>query len=101
MVQPIARQIGLTTLGTLHERIGDTLTFANTGGDGAGWNRSDWGRFFGERSTTAIRLLPIRVPAAGWAAFRAAFDLWRGSFLPGHRDAAGVYFAYGQRRHRL
>jgi hypothetical protein len=25
VVQPIARQMGLTTLGTLHERIGDTL----------------------------------------------------------------------------
>ena len=25
VVQPIARQIGLTMLGTLHERIGDTL----------------------------------------------------------------------------
>ena len=24
MVQPLARQLGLTTLGTLHERVGDT-----------------------------------------------------------------------------
>jgi outer membrane autotransporter protein len=35
VVQPIARQIGLQTLGTLHQRIGDTLTLANTGGEGA------------------------------------------------------------------
>ncbi|MBB5189575.1 outer membrane autotransporter protein [Silvimonas terrae] len=27
--------------------------------------------------------------------FQAGVDLWRGSFLPGHHDAAGVYFAYG------
>jgi hypothetical protein len=31
VVQPIARQLGMTTLGTLHERIGDTSLLANTG----------------------------------------------------------------------
>ena len=31
VVQPIARQLGMTTLGTLHDRIGDTLLNANTG----------------------------------------------------------------------
>ena len=27
--------------------------------------------------------------------FQGGVDVWRGSFWPGHRDAAGVYFAYG------
>ena len=31
VVQPIARQLGMTTLGTLHDRIGDTLLNANYG----------------------------------------------------------------------
>ena len=48
VVQPIARQMGLQTLGTLHQRIGDTLTLANTGGEGSGLARSDWARFFGQ-----------------------------------------------------
>jgi hypothetical protein len=48
VVQPIARQMGLQILGTLHERIGDTLTVANAGGEGAGLGRSDWARFFGQ-----------------------------------------------------
>jgi outer membrane autotransporter protein len=26
---------------------------------------------------------------------QAGIDVWRGSFLPGHHDATGVYFAYG------
>ena len=47
MVQPIARQLGLTQLGTLHERSGDTLT--TTYPEGEGWGRSAWGRFFGQR----------------------------------------------------
>jgi autotransporter-associated beta strand protein len=33
VVQPIARQMGLQTLGTLHQRTGDTLTLANAGGE--------------------------------------------------------------------
>src|SRR6478752_4894784 len=31
VVQPIARQLGMTTLGTLHERTGDTSLVANMG----------------------------------------------------------------------
>ena len=31
VVQPIARQLGMTTLGTLHERTGDTSLVAITG----------------------------------------------------------------------
>ncbi|MCI0150755.1 autotransporter-associated beta strand repeat-containing protein, partial [Paraburkholderia sediminicola] len=37
VVQPLARQMGLTTLGTMHERIGDTLTQAEGGTGSAGW----------------------------------------------------------------
>jgi hypothetical protein len=33
VVQPIARQMGLQTLGTLHQRIGDTLLLADSGGE--------------------------------------------------------------------
>jgi outer membrane autotransporter protein len=96
VVQPMARQLGLTTLGTLHERIGDTLTLANAGDDSAGWSRADWGRFFGEQIDN--RYQAFADPRAnGWmGGFQGGLDLWRGSFLPGHRDAAGVYFAYGQ-----
>ena len=73
VVQPIARQMGLQTLGTLHQRIGDTLTLANTGGEGAGLARSDWARFFGQGIDNRYEArLPVLVPAAGWAAFKVA-----------------------------
>ena len=49
VVQPIARQIGLTTLGTLHERIGDTLTVGNAGPGAEGWLHSAWGRGIGQQ----------------------------------------------------
>jgi outer membrane autotransporter protein len=95
VVQPTARQLGLTTLGTLHERIGDTLTLANASGDSAGWNRADWGRYFGQQIDNRYQAF-ADPRASGWMnGFQGGLDLWRGSVLPGHRDAAGVYFAYG------
>ena len=94
VVQPIARQMGLQTLGTLQERIGDTLTLANTGGDGAGSVRSDWARFFGQAIDNRYEAF-ADPHASGWTGgFQGGVDLWRGSFFPGHRDAAGVYLAF-------
>ena len=94
VVQPIARQMGLQTLGTLHERIGDTLTLANTGGEGAGVARSDWARFFGQGIDNRYQAF-ADPRASGWTGgFQGGVDVWRGSFLPGHRDAAGVYVAF-------
>ena len=94
VVQPIARQIGLETMGTLHERIGDTLTLANTGGEGAGLGRSDWERFFGQGIDNRYEAF-ADPRTSGWTGgFQGGVDLWRGTFLPGHRDAAGIYLAF-------
>jgi outer membrane autotransporter protein len=95
VVQPIARQMGLQTLGTLHQRIGDTLTIANTGGDGAGVARSDWARFFGQGIDNHYQQSLADPRASGWmGGFQGGVDLVRTSFLPGHRDVAGVYLAF-------
>ena len=94
VVQPIARQMGLQTLGTLHQRIGDTLTLANTGGEGAGLARSDWARFFGQGIDNSYQAF-ADPRASGWmGGFQGGVDLLRTSFLPGHRDVAGVYIAF-------
>ena len=94
VVQPIARQMGLQTLGTMHQRIGDTLTLANTGGEGAGLARSDWARFFGQGIDNRYEAF-ADPRASGWmGGFQGGVDVWRGSFLPGHRDATGVYLAF-------
>ena len=94
VVQPIARQMGLQILGTLHERIGDTLTLASTGGEGTGLGRSDWARFFGQGIDNRYQAF-ADPRASGWTGgFQGGVDIWRGSVLPGHRDAAGVYIAF-------
>ena len=96
VVQPTARQLGLVSLGTLNQRIGDTMTLASAGVDGSGWARSAWWRFFGQQVDNQYRAF-ADPSAGGWlAGWQGGLDLWRGSTLPGHRDAAGVYFAYGE-----
>ena len=55
VVQPMARQLGLMTVGTLNQRIGDTMTLASAGNDGSGWSRSGWERFFGQQIDNQYR----------------------------------------------
>ena len=94
VVQPIARQLGLTTLGTLHERIGDTLTLGNAGTDNEGWFSSAWGRFIGQHVDNRYQAFAEPSAKGQLLGMQAGIDVWRGSFLPDHHDAAGVYFAY-------
>jgi outer membrane autotransporter protein len=94
VVQPIARQMGLAMLGTLHERIGDTLTLENAGPDAEGWGQSGWARFFGQQIDNRYQSYVAPSASGQLLGVQAGFDIWRGSFIPGHRDAAGVYFAY-------
>ena len=68
---------------------------ANAGGESAGIARSRWGRFFGQQIDNRYRAF-ADPRASGWLrGMQGGLDLWRGSFLPGHRDVAGIYFAYG------
>ncbi len=114
VVQPIARQLGMTTLGTLHDRTGDTLLNANIGtacspdGDtrdtitgmapakplsecpNSGW----WGRLLGQRIDNHYRAFADPRASGQLLGFQSGIDLWRGEWIPGHRDAAGIYFAY-------
>ena len=117
VVQPIARQLGMTTLGTLHERVGDT-SLAITGtpclADGvtpdvtyrkapvkaptdclnAGWGPSVWGRVLGQQIDNRYRAFADPRASGQLLGFQSGIDLWRGEWLPGHRDAAGIYVGY-------
>jgi outer membrane autotransporter protein len=117
VVQPIARQLGMTTLGTLHDRIGDTLLNANMGTpcssdsdtrDGilhkapvkaptdcpAGWGPAAWGRVLGQQIDNHYRAFADPRASGQLLGFQSGIDLWRGESMPGHRDAAGIYFGY-------
>ncbi|WP_114241867.1 autotransporter outer membrane beta-barrel domain-containing protein [Dyella sp. C9] len=94
VVQPTARQMGLTTLGTMHERIGDTLTSANTQGDPDGWASSAWARVFGQDINNHYQAYADPRTDGRLLGAQAGFDVWQGSLATDHRDAAGVYLAY-------
>ncbi len=118
VVQPIARQLGMTTLGTLHERTGDTSLAAITGtpclagvdtADGmprkapvkaptdclnAGWGPSIWGRVLGQQIDNHYRAFADPRASGQLLGFQSGIDLWRGEWIPGHRDAAGIYVGY-------
>jgi outer membrane autotransporter protein len=95
VVQPIARQLGLATLDTMHERIGDTLTDAEGGASSGGVAQSAWARVIGAQIDNRYQTYTDARANGQAIAVQSGLDLWRGSFLPGHHDAAGVYFAYG------
>jgi outer membrane autotransporter protein len=110
VVQPIARQLGLTTLGTLHERAGDTLegscggaaptnavalaAKATTTPDGA-CKPGLWGRVFGESINNRYSAFADPRATGQIAGIQTGFDIFRGSLVPGHSDTAGIYLAYG------
>lgn len=96
VVQPTARQMGLATLGTLHERIGDTLTTANAQGSPSGPAQSAWVRAFGEDIDDRYRAYAD--PRADGQLFgaQAGIDLWQHGETDTHRDAAGAYVAYAR-----
>ncbi|MFM0718114.1 autotransporter outer membrane beta-barrel domain-containing protein [Paraburkholderia strydomiana] len=95
VVQPVARQMGFTMLGTLHERIGDTLRAEIAGTGSEGWGHSAWGRFFGQQIDNRYEAFASPRANGQLLGVQAGVDVWRGSLIPGHRDVAGVYFAYG------
>jgi outer membrane autotransporter protein len=86
--------LGLTTLGTLHERIGDTVTVANAGDDLRGWASSAWGRVIGQQIDNRYEAFADPRANGRIIGMQAGIDLLRASFQPGHRDVGGLYFSY-------
>ena len=109
VVQPIARQMGLTTLGTLHERVGDaaadaaclSATFNSVAITKAppapvsNCRPAVWGRLFGQQINNHYQAFADPRATGQVAGIQTGIDVWRGSFIPGHTDTAGLYFAYG------
>jgi outer membrane autotransporter protein len=108
----------MMTLGTLHDRIGDTSLNANMGAacppdgnaqDGilrkapvkaptdcldAGWGPSVWGRVLGQQIDNRYRAFADPRASGQLLGFQTGIDLWRRESMSGHRDAAGIYFGY-------
>ena len=88
----MARQLGLMTLGTFHERNGDQR-LADTGG-----RERAWARLFGEHMEQS-HAGTVRPSFDGnFVGLQGGFDLWQFASLPGHRDNVGLFAAHTEGR---
>jgi autotransporter-associated beta strand protein len=119
VVQPLARQLGLSILGTLDDRVGDTYA-----PDGCAvqpetssvdlparkttlptrkaapapcrlFAPSVWGRFFGQTIDNRYSAFADPRASGNLGGFQGGVDLLRGSLIAGHSERAGLYGAYG------
>jgi outer membrane autotransporter protein len=121
VVQPLARQLGLSILGTLDDRVGDTYEPYGCGVQPApetssvdlptGKNTlptrkaapapcplfwpSVWGRFFGQTIDNRYSAFADPRASGNMGGFQGGIDLLRGSLIAGHTERAGLYGAYG------
>jgi outer membrane autotransporter protein len=115
VVQPLARQLGLSILGTLDDRVGDTyepdgcgvapavapdsLPTRNRGGPTSApcplLSPSVWGRFFGQTIDNHYNAFANPSANGNLGGFQGGVDLLRGSLIAGHYERAGLYGAYG------
>ena len=88
----MARQLGLLTLGTFHERNGDQR-LADTGG-----RERTWARIFGEHTEQAHGGTVRPSFDGDFVGLQGGADLWQFASLPGHRDNVGLFAAYTEGR---
>ena len=112
VVQPLARQLGLSILGTLDDRVGDTYepdgcavtpeaprnALPKPGPAAAPcplFSPSVWGRFFGQTLDNHYQAFADPRASGNLGGFQGGIDLLRGSLIAGHSERAGLYGAYG------
>src|SRR5580704_12637071 len=114
VVQPLARQLGLSILGTLDDRAGDTYEPDGCAVQPATapcalptrkpapaaapcplFAPSVWGRFFGQRIDNHYQAFADPRASGNMGGFQGGIDLLRGSLTAGQTERAGLYGAFG------
>jgi outer membrane autotransporter protein len=113
LVQPLARQLGLSILGTLDDRMGDTYepdgcavqpavapdSLPTRKGPAPApcplFSPSVWGRFFGQTVHNQYSAFADPSANGNLGGFQGGINLLRGSLIAGHYERAGLYGAYG------
>jgi outer membrane autotransporter protein len=117
VVQPVAREVGQTSLATLHDRNDDAfddITGApcpstiepNPNNSSiltqrrendcleSAWRPTAWMRMLGQYVDDHYRAFADPSVAGRFLGVEAGLDLWHGTFIPGHHDTAGLYLSY-------
>jgi outer membrane autotransporter protein len=113
VVQPLARQLGLSILGTLDDRVGDTYEPDGCAvapavapdslptrkrpapGPCSLFSPSAWGRFFGQTIDNHYQAFADPRASGNMGGFQGGIDLLRGSLIAGQYERAGLYGAFG------
>ncbi|WP_054312220.1 autotransporter outer membrane beta-barrel domain-containing protein [Mesorhizobium sp. 1M-11] len=92
-IPAIGRQMGLATLGTLHERVGEEENIRSL--TGRGYANGGWGRVFGENTRDQWDGTVDSRAAGDLVGIQVGLDIIRtDSYAGDHRDHLGVYGAY-------
>ncbi|MBN4667229.1 autotransporter outer membrane beta-barrel domain-containing protein [Pandoraea nosoerga] len=92
-IPAIARQMGLATLGTLHERVGEEENLRDAPAPRT-YANGVWGRVFGQRVRNRWSGTVDASATGNLVGFQTGLDIFRRTTDSGHRDHAGVYLAY-------
>ncbi|MBJ6134409.1 autotransporter outer membrane beta-barrel domain-containing protein [Ochrobactrum sp. Q0168] len=92
-IPAIARQMGLATLGTLHERVGEEENLRGVP-ESRIYVNGAWGRVFGEHLSNRWGGSVDTSVKGDLTGFQTGLDILRRTTESGHRDHAGLYFAY-------
>ena len=87
---PVAQKLGLATVGTFHQRQGDQTLLTRDGDDPAAWARA-----YGSHSSQSWAGTVSPSFDGTMAGVQVGVDILRFESAPGHRDRAGVFYAYG------
>jgi len=92
-IPAIGRQMGLVTLGTLHERVGEEENLRG-GPESRAYANGAWARAFGQRVNNRWHGTVGSRADGDLAGLQSGFDLLRRTSEGGNRDHVGVYVAY-------
>ena len=92
-VPAIGRQMGLMTLSTLHERVGEEENLRG-GPESRAYANGAWARAFGQRVSNRWNGSVDSRATGDLAGLQSGFDLLRRTTESGSRDHVGVYVAY-------
>ena len=93
-IPAMARHMGLATLGTLHERVGEEMNIVQNP-ESRRYANGTWMRLIGERGSSRWSgTVDSRVNDANLVGIQAGFDVYRSQHDNGHRDHVGLYVAY-------
>ena len=110
VVQPLARQLGLSILGTLDDRVSNTFEQDPCAVQPAVapnalptkkpaacplLSPSVWGRFFGQTIDNRYQAFADPHASGNLGGFQGGIDLLRGSLIAGQYEQMGLYGAYG------